>query len=211
MSKKSLLSISLLFAILLMAVIVYLFSALQDSKPDSELGPKPESTSESSFLLNEVGYECSREIDGIWVEARVGQLGELGYYFQPANPEDLQKYCRSTFIIEYRGVLDILRKDEINKIIEKYSTNEAWVKALSHTYIHDKDYLDRILPAYSDVKIDCVIVVHSPEGTRFFIENGAKHDSHLDHQYLEVHAAEFLSSLNSASDEDVTNFWLGLH
>lgn len=173
--------------------------------------PKPQSTSESRFLLNEIYYDCSRSIDGEWVEARVGQLGSPGHYFQPSSQEDFQKYCRAGAVIEYRAVLDILRRPDINRLIAQYNTTEAWVRALSHRYINDKSYLTRILPAYSDVKIDCIIVVHSPEGTLFFIENGVIHESHDDHQYIEVPAAEFLASLNRAPDEDVTNFWLGLH
>lgn len=108
-------------------------------------------------------------------------------------------------------MLDILRKEDVATLIGKYSPAEAWVKALGHTYIHDKAYLNRILPIYSTIKIDCIIVVHSPEGTRFFIENGEKHETHDDHQYLEVPAAEFLASLYNAPDADVTAFWLGLH
>jgi hypothetical protein len=174
-------------------------------------GPKPQSTSESKFLLNEEFYECSEKIDGKWVKAIVGSFGSPGYYFQPSNQEEFAKYCRMTGIIEYQAVLDILQRDDVNMVIEKYSTAEVWVRALGHKYIHDKDYLFRILPAYRNIKIDCIIVVHSPEGTRFFIENGDKHDSHDDHRYLEIPDAEFLSSLNQAHDSDVTNFWLGLH
>ncbi|MBX4191252.1 MAG: hypothetical protein KW804_00425 [Candidatus Doudnabacteria bacterium] len=199
------------FGIIVVITGLTLWYLQSDLYQDSKRGPKPQSTSESSFLLNEMGYECSKKIDGRWVEAYVGNPGSPGYYFQPTNQEDLQKYCRTTSIIEYRAVLDILRKEDVGRTIEKYSTAEAWVRALGHKYIHDKDYLNRILPAYSSMKIDCIIVVHTPESTRFFIENGEKHDSHNDHQYLEVSATEFLSSLNNASDEDVNNFWLALH
>ena len=171
----------------------------------------PGSTMESRFLLNEMYFACSRPIAGTWVDARVGQLGEPGKYFQPDNQEEFQKYCRMEAIIEYKAVLDILQRDDVHQLIARYNTSEAWVRALGHRYIEDKEYLARILPAYRDRKIDCIIVVHSPEGTRFFIENGERHESHADHQYLEVPAAEFLASLNSASAEDVTNFWLGLH
>ncbi len=65
-------------------------------------------------------------------------------------------------------------------------------------------------PGFDAPTVDCIIVVHSPEGTRFFVENGAVHESHSDHRYEEVPADEFLASLNAASDEDVTAFWLGL-
>lgn len=172
---------------------------------------KPTSKAESHFLLNEIYYDCSKPVEGNWVEASIGPMADPGYYFQPTNQEEFKKYCREGAIIEYRAVLDILRKEDVDKIIEKYNTSEAWVKALGHKYIHDKGYLDRILPAYSSMKIDCIIVVHSPEGTRFFIENGEKHESHNDHEYVEVTDTEFLTSLNKAPDQDITAFWLGLH
>lgn len=184
-----------------------IFKKLEDLKRGSE----PQSTSEFSFLLNDIGYECSQKIDGKWVEVNVGSFDSPGYYFQPSNQEDLKKYCRETFIIEYKSVLDILKKDDIRSVIEKYNTTEAWVRALSHKYINDKDYLKRILPAYSNVQIDCIIVVHTPEGTRFFIENGDIHENHEGHKYLEISAKDFLSSLNNAPNSDVSSFWLGLH
>lgn len=129
----------------------------------------------------------------------------------PVSQEEAKKYCRSEGVIEYRAVFDILKREDVSSIIAKYDTTQAWVRALGHKYIHAKEYLKRILPAYSDMKIDCIIVVHSPESTRFFIEDGEKHKSHHDHHYREVPAQEFLTSLNNAPDTDVTSFWLGLH
>ncbi len=183
----------------------------QSTIEKTQIGPKPEGNSESTFLYQETFYNCSQEIRGQWTEHWVGNPGGPGYYFVPDNKGDLDRYCRMDAVIEYRAVLDILKREDVHKTIEKYDTAQAWVRALGHQYIHDKDFLTRILPAYSTMKIDCIIVVHSPEGTRFFIENGEKHDSHEDHHYLEVPAAEFLASLNSAPESDVTNFWLGLH
>lgn len=175
-----------------------------------------------SFTLEGIEYTCSGPIHGRYVYDRGGEAGTFGFYFEPSNQEDFQRYCRSysdypTFddgsgggFVEFRAVLDILQREDVHDVIARHAPVEAWVKALSHKYIDDKEYLHRILPAYNASQIDCLIVVHSPEGTRFFIEYGANHESHDDHQYLEVPAAEFLASLNRASDEDITNFWLGL-
>jgi hypothetical protein len=185
--------------------------AVWNNSGTKQRGPKPSSTSESSFILNEVYYDCSQPVQGNWVEASIGQLGDPGYYFQPTNQQEFRRYCRESVVIEYRAVIDILKREDVSSIIAKYDTTQASVRALGHKYINDKDYLKRILPAYSDIKIDCIIVVHSPEGTRFFVENGEKHESHADHQYIEVPAEEFLGSLNDAPDADVTAFWLGLH
>ena len=205
--------IALIIIVLAVSALVggLLVSSKSDSSRDDQRGPRPQGKSEAQFLYQEVYYSCSKPISGEWIDALVGQLGEPGYYFKPANMQDLEKFCRIDSVIEYHAVIDILEREDVNKVIEKYDTTEAWVRALGHRYIHDKDYLNRILPAYSNTKIDCIIVVHSPEGTRFFIENGEVHKSHSDHKYIEVPANEFLASLNKAPDSDINNFWLGLH
>ncbi len=155
-------------------------------------------------------WYCSKKIEVVY-KSGSPETPETVVVYSPVNQEEFVKYCRTKTVLEYRAVIDILKRKDVSSTIAKYDTTKAWVKALGHTYINDKDYLKRILPAYSSMKIDCVIVVHSPEGTRFFIENGEKHESHDDHRYIEVQAEEFLASLNKAPDADVTNFWLGLH
>ena len=170
-------------------------------------------SSETNFRLYNLTYECSQPIEGEWQQGRDGS-------FQPKDQEEFQKFCRVTSdednetnggaIIEYRAVIDILQKDHVREIIDRYDSTEAWVRALSHDYIQDKEYLSRILPSFNSEHIDCIIVVHSPEDTLFFVEVGESHDSHDDHQYIEVPSDEFLASLNSAPDEDVSAFWLGL-
>jgi len=206
--KKKLVIILTVILVVAISSIGYL---MWNNSETNQRGPKPKSKSETSFLLNEIYYDCSQPIEGEWVEAGIGPMSVPGYYFQPNDQEEFKKYCRSGAVIEYRAVIDILRREDVKNIIGKYSTTEAWVKALGHKYIHDKAYLKRILPSYSGMKIDCIIVVHSPEGTRFFIEDGEKHDSHDDHHYIEVPADKFLASLNNAPDSDVTAFWLALH
>jgi hypothetical protein len=204
---KSKLQLIILFLVLIsIGILAWYFSSRR--LPGSQ---RPTGNFEENFLYQETFYQCSRKIEGSWEPARVGMQGSPGYYFIPKNNTDLQKYCRINAVIEYQSVLDILKREDVYDVIERYDPNVAWVRALGHKYINDKDYLKRILPAYSDIKIDCIIVVHSPEGTRFFIENGEIHESHDDHRYMEVESEKFLSSLNNSSDTDITNFWLGLH
>jgi len=147
-------------------------------------------------------YSCSKEIEVVYQGSSFGP----GAVYRPVNQEEATKYCRSNAAIEYHAIIDVLKKPDVAKTIETYNTSQAWVKALNASYIKDKDYMHRILPDYKDMKIHCVIVVHSPEGTRYFLEDGDK-----DHEYVEVKSEVFLASLNLASDEDVTSFWLGLH
>lgn len=177
--------------------------------------------SESVFTLDGTAYECSKPISG--------KSNSQESEFVPNNTEDLKNFCRpynndsdnptspsgcgpgGSYCIEYRAVIDILQREDVSSTISKYGSVRSSVKALGHKYIDDKQYLKRILPDYSNVAIDCIIVVHSPEGTRFFIENGEVHKNHDDHQYIEVPSEEFLASLNNAPDKDVNAFWLGLH
>ncbi len=207
--KRTLVIAAASLVIVIVAIVGSFGFLRKNSHP--EKGSRPSGRTAASFLYQEVYYDCSRAIRGTWTEAKIGLMAEPGWYFVPASQNDLRKYCRETSVIEYHAVIDILKREDVGSVIAKYDTTQAWVRALGHTYIHDKEYLTRILPAYSAVKIDCIIVVHSPEGTRFFIEDGEKHASHNDHHYLEVPAGEFLSSLNNAPSTDVTNFWLGLH
>ncbi len=209
LSKKTLVITAASLVILVVAIVSGFAFLGKNSKPGR--GSRPSGDTSSGFLYQEIYYDCSKPISGTWTEAGIGPMAEPGWYFVPASQNDLQRYCREDAVIEYRAVIDILKREDVGSVIAKYDTTKTWVRALGHTYIHDKDYLTRILPAYSDVKIDCIIVVHSPEGTRFFLEDGEKHVSHHDHHYLEVPAEEFLTSLNNASSTDITNFWLGLH
>lgn len=167
-------------------------------------GPKPSETSLSSFESNEVGYECSRPIEGDWKTIR-GQIGQEKWTFVPDSIEELQRWCRTTYTIEYHAVVDLLKRPDISEVIEKYDPTLAWLKVLNYDLIEDETYVDRILPEHSDFNTHCIVVLHSPEGERFFLENGD-----VEHDYREVPAEEFLASLNSASDEDINQFWLNL-
>ena len=225
-SKRSLIIVSTIVLIPILTIGgAWVWRTIQD---DIERGPKPSSNSVTSFENDASYYQCSTSIEGEWTRGFSYDSYNFEKYpiwkFVPKSQSDFKKYCRESWSsigpvpesriqieIEYRAVLDILQREDVKHTIAKYSPAEASVKALDHKYINDKDYLRRILPAYADVKIDCIIVVHSPEGTRFFVENGEVHNSHADHHYNEVPEKEFLASLNKASADDVTNFWLGLH
>jgi hypothetical protein len=207
--------VSVVIAAALAGGIGYLVFAGRDSESDrndrstdSTVGRDPDLTTADSFLLDETQYECSKPIEGEWREGTIDRgNGEVANRtFRPADEEEFRKFCRSTFIIEYHAVLEILRRPDIDSIIQEHPTSDAWVRALNAEYIADVDYINRILPAYADMNIHCVIVVHHPGGTRFFLEDGDRAET-----YVELSDEEFLSSLHRASDDDVNSFWLGLH
>lgn len=168
------------------------------------LGPKPTETSLSSFESQEIGYECSKKVEGDWVVIR-GQIGQEKWTFVPTNQADIERYCRTTYAIEYDAVIRILQRPDVAEVIEAYDPSEAWVKVLNYQLIEDRQYLERILPNYNDINIHCIVVVHSPEGQRFFLE-----DDDQDDRFIEVDSTEFLASLNRATDDDVNAFWLHL-
>jgi hypothetical protein len=212
-SGKHILVVVVIILVILASVMFALTKANNGSAPGvrGNYGPKPESNLVDSYYANEIYYECSRTIHGQWAKGSAGQIPSPAWEFRPDSIEEAKKYCREGGIIEYKSVLDIMKMKDISEIVEKYDSYEVSVKALSHKYINDKEYLSRILPNYKSSSIDCIIVVNSPEGTRFFLENGDVHDDHDDHKYIEVPAEEFLASLNNAPDADVTAFWLALH
>ena len=169
---------------------------------------RPEGDTANSFMYDDRGYNCSKEIEGEWISVDRFSSNR-GYSFVPDDHDEVKKYCRSYYpeaVIEYLSVIEILERDDVDRVIAEYDTTEAWVKALRHRYIDDQDYMKRILPDYEDMNIACVIVVHSPEGTRFFLEDG----NATEDKFIEVDDTEFLASINDAPEEDANSFWLGL-
>lgn len=211
--KKRYLVLALVVVFALVSAFVVLKVRNNGSLPGASrgYGPKPESNLVDSYYANEIYYDCSKAISGQWVKGSAGPQASPAWEFRPDSLEEAKKYCREGAVIEYKSVIDIMKRDDVSRIIDKYESYLVSVKALSHKYIDDKEYLDRILPNYKSNSIDCIIVVNSPEGTRLFLENGEVHESHDDHKYIEVPTKEFLDSLSKASDEDITAFWLGLH
>jgi hypothetical protein len=180
------------------------------------------------------GYVCSKPIEGrmrsgfqvvgggyvprrYWRELRDGDLGHVpkqwrhrarpARIFVPSGGAEARKFCRPSIIIEYRSVLDILRKPWVERLIARHSPRAAWVRALHHDYIHDKEYLARILPTFDADRVDCVIVVHSPERDVFFLEYAPRHEGHPDHRYVRLSAREFRTSLAAAPAADRAAFW----
>ena len=208
-TKRRVFLLILTFAIAIVLLFIYYLANFSFWRLKTR-PPKPTSTLESSFLLNEIGYVCSKKIEGEWIPASIGPSGQPGYYFQPTNLEDLEKYCREDYIIEYHAAIEILKRPEVDQAIGKFDHTEAWVKVLNAQYIQDKDYLNRIVPNYSHLKIHCIIVFHSPEENRFFIEVHEDEDHNAGFEYIEIPAEEFFQSLNNAPNHDIHTFWLNI-
>jgi hypothetical protein len=179
------------------------------------------------------GYTCSKPIEGrmrrgfqagggyvprrYWRELRDGDLEQVpknwrhrarpARIFVPSDGAEARKFCRANIIIEYRSVLDILRKPWVERLIARHSPRAAWVRALHHDYIHDKEYLALILPAFDAERVDCVIVVHSAERDVFFVEYAPQHEGHPDHRYARLSEREFHASLAAAPAADRAAFW----
>lgn len=195
-------------AVLVVGVALFAHrSFVGESESSGKLGPKPSSANVTSYYAGEIFWSCSQPIEGRWVEGSIGPASNPAWEFIPSSADEAAKYCRVNGVVEYHAALDILQRPDVKKVIDAYDSTLAWVKVLNYQLIEDKDYLNRILPDYADTMIHCIIVVYSPEGERFFLEEKDASDESF---YTEILATEFLASLNSASDADVTSFWLNL-
>lgn len=195
-----------------------------DSKPTVE---------RERFWRRYSGYRCSQPIEGrirsgytvrgggyapskYWRELRNGDLERVpkewrrarpARVFVPTDRVEARKLCRANAIIEYGSVLDILRKPWVERLIARHSPRAAWVRALHHDYIQDKEYLALILPAFDAERVDCVIVVHSPERDVFFVEYAPRHEGHRDHRYARLSERAFRASLAAAPAAARAAFW----
>ena len=185
------------------------------------------------FWRGSGGYRCSKPIEGrmrpgyqvnggsyaprrLWRELRDGDLEQVpkkwrrarpARVFVPSDRAEAQKFCRASIVIEYRSVLAILQKPWVERLIASHSPRAAWVRALHHDYIRDEDYLARILSAFEAERVDCVIVVHSPERDVFFVEYAPEHEGHADHRYVRLSERAFRASLAAAPAADRAAFW----
>lgn len=179
------------------------------------------------------GYRCSQPIEGrmrrgyvvvgggyvprrYWRELRDGDLKRVPKEWRRVDPERVfvptdrlgaRKFCRPNATIEYRSVLDILRKPWVERLIARHSPRAAWVRALHHDYIQDKEYLDLILPAFDAERVDCVILVRSPERDVFFVEYAPRHEGHSEHRYVRLSERAFRASLDAAPAVERAAFW----
>lgn len=200
--------------------------------PEHSTGGKP-TVERTRYWRGYSGYMCSQPIEGrmgkgyvvagggyvpsrYWRALRDGDLGRVPKQWRRARPArvfvpldrvEARKFCRASTIIEYRSVLDVLRKPWVELLIASHSPRAAWVRALHHDYIRDTEYLARILPAFEAERVDCVIVVRSPERDVFLVEYAPEHEGHSDHRYVRLSEREFRGSLAAAPAADRAAFW----
>ncbi len=104
--------------------------------------------------------------------------------------------------IEYHAAAEIYERPDVKTVIDKYPSHIAWVSPLNYAYIEDKDFVKKLLPDYAHVNVHCILVAHSPDGTRYFLEDGDTADV-----FIEIPSDEFNEMLMNASPEDVETFW----
>jgi hypothetical protein len=159
---------------------------------------KPSYKTESSYFIEGTGgYECSKPVK--LVSNTVDSKGTYVNY-QPVDESEAGVLCHMTSAIEFKGKLKILQKPEVIQLITKYHYKGVTIKAVEFKYIKDKDFVHRLLPAYKDREIGCIIVLKTPNEERVYLE-----DENLD-TFEEMDYRTFEQSLNSVSPADRQTF-----
>ncbi|MBI4067444.1 hypothetical protein HY407_03600 [Candidatus Gottesmanbacteria bacterium] len=141
-------------------------------------------------------YTCSKPIKAR-LEKIPGPLGAPeGKSYIPIDKEEAKLFCHSTAAIENEGKIKILQRPEVLDLISKYQYKDVTIKALEFKYIKDEGFVDRLLPAYKDKEIGCIIVLETPGEKRVYLE-----DEKLE-TFEELDYQTFLQSLDSVSDAD---------
>ena len=114
------------------------------------------------------GYECSRPIK--LVSNTVNKKGEH-VEFNPVDASEADLFCHMTSAEEYKGKIKVLQKSEVLSLISKYAYKDVFIKALEFKYITDKEFVQRLLPAYRDRVIGCIIVLNTPGEDKVYLED----------------------------------------
>jgi len=141
-------------------------------KPASTLTPQSEKIKKvSSYFDGTYGYDCSRPIQ---VKAGTAQGQIVGSTVDIQIPLDLEEaklFCHSTFVIENKGKIKVLQRPEVVELVSKYAYKDVSIKALEFKYIQDQQFVHRLLPAYQDREIGCIIVLETPNEKRVYLED----------------------------------------
>lgn len=164
--------------ILLSGFVFYLIqknNAVDDCYNFESCGPTYESVSNPDYIFNSGytspgtgGYACSKPIKLV-----SNLVDEDGVYVnhKPVDEAEAKLYCHMTSAEEYKGKLKVLQKPEVLELIGKYQYKDVSIKALEFKYIQDKDFVHRLLPAYKEVEIGCIILLDTPDEDKIYLED----------------------------------------
>ncbi|MBI3380116.1 hypothetical protein HY029_05155 [Candidatus Gottesmanbacteria bacterium] len=127
------------------------------------------------------------------------------YIYEPVNPAEAALFCKSHLFIESEGILKVLQRPEVLQLISKYQYKEVSVVALKFELIKDKDFVNRLLPAYKGREIGCIIIVETPGEKKVYLE-----DEKLQ-TFEELDYVTFSKYLNNVSPADKQLFTENLH
>lgn len=124
--------------------------------------------SSSYYLLGTGGYECSKPI-----RLLSNTLDKTGKYidFHPVDQDEANLFCHLNSAEEYKGKIKVLQRPEVLKLVSQYPYKNESIKALEFKYIKDTDYVHRLLPAFKDREIGCIIVLHTPGQAKVYLED----------------------------------------
>lgn len=145
-------------------------------------------------------YACSKPIKAKLGTTVDGDVPGAKAYI-PVDQDEARLFCHSAGVIEYKGKIKVLQKPEVLALIAKYPYNDVTIKALEFRYIKDKEYVHRLLPAYKDREIGCIIVLYTPGEDKVYLE-----DEKLD-TFEEMNYQTFANQLEQVSPADRQLFY----
>ncbi len=160
---------------------------------------QPQFKDATSYDTGNSGYECSKPIRLQRQRELVGHMGgnsNYEYLYLPVNSDEANLFCHGTWVEEYKGKLTVLQKPEVLALIGKYQYKDVSIKAIEFKYIEDKDFVYRLLPAYKNKEIGCIIVLETPGEKKVYLE-----DDKLQ-TFEELDYKIFEKSLLSVSESD---------
>lgn len=132
--------------------------------------PQPVYKDITSYGDGSYGYQCSRPIKAKLQRSNNGDIPDALVY-RPVDPDEARLFCHATSAIEFKGIIKVLQKPEVLALISKYKFKDVSIKALEFKYIQDKDYVHRLLPAYQNREIGCIILLDTPGEDKVYLED----------------------------------------
>ncbi len=149
---------------------------------------KPKYELMSGYSDGSRGYQCSKPIK--MVSNTITKIQEYTN-FRPVDPEEARVFCHATSVIEYKGKLTVLQRPEVLELISKYEYKDINIKALEFKYIEDKNFINRILPAFMNKEIGCIIIVETPNEKKVYLEDEELETfEEIDYKVFESNFAE---------------------
>ncbi len=150
-------------------------------------------------------YSCSKKIKAKKVEVAgpsvTGDVSKKYYGYEPIDKDEARLLCHSTGVIENKGKIKVLQRQDVAQLIDRYGYKDLSIKALEFKYIKDPEFVHRLLPSYKAQQIGCIIILFTPGDDVVFLENEKLN------VFEKVEYKKFQQDIDHASAADKKTFY----